>query len=316
MTQLVLAGNEAVNSAIKAASGEKAFHAYIISGPAGTGKKTASKYLCAALECTSPDRIHFGPCGECPACRKVLRGIHPDVREYTMEGKENFLVGQSRELRDDAMLTPNEGRHKVYLLPDAAQMNEAASNALLKILEEPPDYAVFILISDNAASLPATIRSRCVEIRTRPVKNDLGIQVIKNEIPDAAESVIDEALEICDGSIGRAIDYLTGNDSQDFGEEAFKAVLADDEFSLLTVLLSLEKRPKSEVTSVLAFIAEKTALCAMGTKPPSGCRLTIPQLFAVAREANSLRDGSSLYISAGNYLAAAAARLYLAAHTV
>ena len=203
-----LAGNARVRRAICAAGGKSPFHAYIISGPDGSGKTLTSRLLASALECSSEEALR--PCGKCLACRKVDHGTHPDVRVIEMEGKESFLVGQSRELRADASRLPNEGRHKVYILPDAEFMNEAASNALLKILEEPPEYAVIVLVAENPALLPETVRSRCVELRLRPVTAEEGLPILQEKFPEESTAVLTSALEASGGIIGRAADTVSG----------------------------------------------------------------------------------------------------------
>ena len=134
-------------------------HAYIISGPAGSGKATLATTLAQAMMCTaSGDR----PCLTCPQCRKVAGNIHPDlVRLRPLEGKRDIVVEQIRSVRSDTYIRPNEGNRKIYLIEEAPSMNHAAQNALLKVLEEGPAYASFLLIAENAGVLLPTIRSRC-----------------------------------------------------------------------------------------------------------------------------------------------------------
>ncbi|MBR6772910.1 MAG: DNA polymerase III subunit [Clostridia bacterium] len=300
-----LAGNARVVRAIEAAGGENPFHAYIISGPDGSGKTLTSRLLSSALVCTEPPGLR--PCGKCLACRKVDHGTHPDIRVIEMEGKESFLVNQSRELRADASRLPNEGRHKVYILPDAEFMNEAASNALLKILEEPPEYTVIVLIAENPAALPETVRSRCVELRLRPVSAREGLRALKEQFPDENESVLAAALEKGGMLIGAAADTLLGRDSSvDTAVSAAEAIFARDEFGLLTALMSLERAGKEEIRRELAELARiLSSAAAQGKKTGLSPR----ELCLAAEKASDIQRKSALYISAGNLLAGAAAEL-------
>ena len=134
----------------------RASHFYLISGPAGSGKHTLARLLAAALQCEDPQ----APCGVCHACRKVLSGNHPDY--ITVEDPEHKKVAVKivRQIRDDMFIRPNEGKKKIYLFPQ--ELGIEGQNALLKILEEPPGYGVFILLAENAEQLLTTVRSRSV----------------------------------------------------------------------------------------------------------------------------------------------------------
>ena len=300
-----LVGNARVRRAIEAAGGENPFHAYIISGPDGSGKTLTSRLLASALVCTeSPSRR---PCGKCLACRKVAHGTHPDVRVVEMEGKESFLVGQSRELRADASRLPNEGRHKIYILPDADHMNEAASNALLKILEEPPEYTVITLIAENPAALPETVRSRCVELRLRPVSTEEGLGALSEMFPEEKPEVLRSALEKGGNLVGKAADVVLGRETEAaVALLAAEAVFARDEFGLLTALMSLEKAGKEEIRRELGELAKILSRGAMGS---AKTELSPREICLAANKAAELYGKSALYISAGNLLAGAAAEL-------
>jgi len=108
------------------------------------------------------------PCGVCNHCVKVSRSLHPDVMAVSApSGKREILIEQIRDLKKDIIVFPNEAEKKVYLINDADMMNRSAQNALLQILEAPPCHAVIILKTDNPAALLPTVRSRCVEVKTR-----------------------------------------------------------------------------------------------------------------------------------------------------
>lgn len=139
-------------------------HAYILSAPAEEGYKAAQD-LAAAMLCTAPAAR---PCGICENCRKAAKSIHPDIltveRQTDDKGKQKreIYVEQIRSIVADAVVLPNEADKKVYIIRDAGTMNAAAQNALLKILEEPPYFVSFILVTDTPGTLLETVRSRCV----------------------------------------------------------------------------------------------------------------------------------------------------------
>ena len=149
---------------------EELGHAFLITGPDPAEREKLGQFCAQALLCEGEGSR---PCGRCPACRKVEKGIHPDLlrRERLPDpnnhGKKfrDFKVDQVRELGGEAYILPNEGKRKVFLLPEADAMNPQAQNALLKLLEEPPAYAAFLLLGRNPGAFLPTIKSRCVSLR-------------------------------------------------------------------------------------------------------------------------------------------------------
>ena len=136
-------------------------HAYLFSGESGIGKKMTALGLAAAVNCGAVDPD--GGCGNCPSCRKVASGGHPDVHFLAAEGNE-IKIDQVREAQHDLALRPFEGNKKVLIVDGAEGLNPASANAFLKTLEEPPGDALIILITAMPQSLLPTIRSRCQEI--------------------------------------------------------------------------------------------------------------------------------------------------------
>ncbi len=159
-----LAGNDALKEQLLAQLKQgRLGHAFIVSGPAGAGKEILGDILARALVCSAPEGK---PCGRCPDCRKALGAIHPDIITVLPEqDKKTVSVDQIRALGADAHIRPNEAMRKVYLLPQAdTRLRGEAQNAMLKLLEEGPAYAAFVLLADNAGSLLTTVRSRCQEL--------------------------------------------------------------------------------------------------------------------------------------------------------
>lgn len=146
-------------------------HSVIFSG---SGDLTAAaRFYAAALECTQQDR----PCLRCPACSKVLRGIHPDVITAGNDDGKDLSVEALRALRSDAFIQPNEGACKVFLFPDCRRLTVQDQNVLLKLVEEGPSYAAFLFCTENPGVLLPTVRSRCVELAVRPMGEE-NIQLL------------------------------------------------------------------------------------------------------------------------------------------
>lgn len=155
-----LAGNRALKAQLlPRLSGGTLGHAFILAGPAGSGKHKLASILAQAMVCSGQGTK---PCGSCPACKKALAGIHPDIVTIApLEDKKAINVDQVRQMRADAYIRPNEAVRKVYILEQTEQMRDEAQNAMLKLLEEGPAYAAFLLLTDNPGSLLITVRSRC-----------------------------------------------------------------------------------------------------------------------------------------------------------
>lgn len=137
-------------------------HALIFSGSGN--RVSAARYAAAAMECTAESK----PCLACPACRKVMQDIHPDVTFVRDAEHKELSIDTVRAMRADAFIRPNEGARKVYIFEDCTILTEKDQNVLLKLVEEGPAYAAFFFCAENPAVLLQTIRSRCVEVKLPP----------------------------------------------------------------------------------------------------------------------------------------------------
>lgn len=178
-------------------------HAYILSGPDGAQKRDEAQRLAQTYVCTGENR----PCGVCPGCRKALAGIHPDLIHVGEEGKD-VNVAAIRALRSDAYVLPNEAERKVYLIDRADTMNPSAQNAMLKLLEDGPPYAAFLLLAESEGALLPTVRSRCELIR---------LDHLVGEGPDP--ELVAEADKLCALLLGedelRLLEYCVGLEKWD-----------------------------------------------------------------------------------------------------
>lgn len=152
--------------------------------------------------------------GNAPPGRKSLTGIHPDIREYGSDGgARSFHLDVIRAIKADVFITPNEGKYKMYLLENAQTMTVQAQNALLKILEEPPSYAVFLLTAESRESMLPTILSRCVTIPLSPVSEEETVAALRAAFPDRPEEELRRAAGPCAAasSAGRWRLWKTGS---------------------------------------------------------------------------------------------------------
>ena len=178
-------------------------HFYLISGPSGSGKRTLARLLAAAILCKEEER----PCLSCHVCRRVLEGNHPDV--ITVEDPEHKTTAVKivRRFREDVFIRPNESDHKIYLFPQ--ELGLEGQNALLKILEEPPKYGVFILLSDNPDKLLPTVRSRCTELKMQAIPGELLKKQLQKDFPQATNEDLEAAIRRSGGFLGQARELLS-----------------------------------------------------------------------------------------------------------
>ena len=243
-----LLGNEQLKSNLLSARRKgKLSHFYLISGPEGSGRHTLADALAQALMCEAPD----GPCGHCRACRKIREHIHPDYILADDPSSRTVKVGFVREIRSDVFIRPNEGIRKIYLFPRAQDMGLEAQNALLKVLEEPPAYGVFLLLTDNPEKLLPTIRSRCVELKMQPLQDQVLRPTLHREFPGAAESAVSAAILRSGGYLGQARALLQGSTMSEQTRRFAACYAARDVLGMTQLLVSMEKWKRDALIPVL-----------------------------------------------------------------
>jgi DNA polymerase-3 subunit gamma/tau len=201
---------------------ERIAHGYIFSGHRGIGKTTVARILAMALNCRSAEKPPIEPCGVCESCTEIRAGNAIDVIE--IDAATNRGIDEIRELREAARYRPARDRFKIYILDEAHQITDAAFNALLKTLEEPPSHVVFMMATTQPEDIPQTIRSRCQHFSFRAVKFDdimgqLRDIVTQEKIPadddalallaEAGDGSLRDALSILDQAIASTSDHLT-----------------------------------------------------------------------------------------------------------
>lgn len=304
-----IVGNDALKKRLRAdVQTGSLSHAYIIEGRRGCGKHLTARSIAAAVNCTGD--AESLPCGKCEACRKILAGLSPDVITVTREsGKATLGVDVVRALRADTATVPGELDRKVYIVEEADLMTEAAQNALLLTLEEPPAFVMFLLLCENARTLLETIRSRAPTIRVEPLgralldaylcESDPRARLTKNNLPDEYEAILTAA----DGSVGEALRLLDPKERKAFLSERASVrsivdALADRSASdTLTALLPQPplKRPEAIALFSLLLTALRDLIAVSRAEDPHLCFFTDAEEAADLASRFSLSSLASLF---------------------
>ena len=228
-------------------------HAYIMNGARGSGKKLLANLFATTLLCEKggPD-----PCNECHSCKQAESGNHPDIIRVTHEKPNSISVDDIREqINNTIMIKPYQGPYKIYIIDHADIMTPQAQNALLKTIEEPPKYAVIMLLTENAETLLPTITSRCVMLKLRYIKDTL----IKKYLMETME-IPDYKAEICtafaQGNMGRAIMLANSEHFNEIRDEAIQLLKYIHEMELSEIVQAVSRitKYKLEITDYLDII--------------------------------------------------------------
>lgn len=241
-------------------------HCYLISGPEGSGKHTLARLLAAAIQCRGEDK----PCCTCTACRKVLSDTHPDFITVDDPEKKVVPVDLIRKARADMYVQPNEGTKKIYLFPRAQDMEAPGQNALLKILEEPPAYGVFILLTDNPERLLPTVRSRCTGLTMLSLPESVLREALEKEFPESSPEAVAAAVSRSGGYLGQAKQLLSTGSQLSPQTEGFAAsFMKRDAYGLVQVLVPMEKWKRDQLIPVLeewAALLQQALVCRSGVQ--------------------------------------------------
>ena len=222
-------------------------HFYLISGPAGSGKHTLANLLAEDILCEGSRK----PCGSCVHCRKMRSGNHPDFITVEDPEHKNVAVKIVRQIREDMFVRPNEAAYKIYLFPQ--ELGIEGQNALLKILEEPPAYGVFLLLTDNPDKLLPTVRSRCTELKLQALEEKTLRNQLRLDFPKATEEDIAAAMFRSGRFLGQARALLENGDALPPQTESFVQAFATRDSLLLTqTLVPMEKWKRDALAEILA----------------------------------------------------------------
>ena len=216
-------------------------HFYLISGPKGSGKRTLARLLAAAAVCRDENK----PCLTCPACRKAMTNNHPDIIAVTDPDHKAVAVKIVREYREDVYIKPNEADKKVYIFPQ--ELGTEGQNALLKILEEPPSYGVFILLAENPQQILTTVRSRCTLLQMESLPKGLLLSQLGKQFPGADQEQLLAAAERSGGYLGQAAELLKEGEVVSGRTKAFaKAFLDSDPVAMTRLMVGMEKTKRDQ----------------------------------------------------------------------
>ena len=219
--------------------------------------------------CAEPD----GPCGVCRSCRKVLGGSHPDYITVDAPDKKIIPVQLVRDIRADVYIKPNEGARKIYLFPRAQDLNTEGQNTLLKILEEPPSYGVFLLLCENPEKLLPTVRSRATALQLLALDSQTLCQELSRRFPETDQTTIRAAAERSGGYLGQAIQLLEQGDAVSPQLESFVAGFGQKlHLQVLNALAPMEKWDRERFAKELIQwqqILQQALLCRSGVSVTS-----------------------------------------------
>jgi DNA polymerase III subunit gamma/tau len=286
-------GQEHVTRTLKNAIAQgRTAHGYIFSGHRGIGKTTVARILAMALNCRSSDKAVEEPCGVCESCTEIRAGNSVDVIE--IDAATNRGIDEIRELREGTRYRPARDRFKIVILDEAHQITDAAFNALLKTLEEPPDHMVFMLATTQPEDIPQTIRSRCQNFSFRAVRfeeimdqlRDLsareGISADEDALAMLAEagdgsmrdalSILDQAIASADGRLtAESIRQLVGAAPSGAMEEVMQAVSAESSDRVLRLvdrLIGDGQNPTHFARQLVRFIRNTIVAKVAGADSP------------------------------------------------
>lgn len=277
----------------------KISHAYIINGQRGAGKKMLARLFAMTLQCESKVS---DPCGECRSCMQAKNGNQPDIITITHEKPTSISVDEIRQqLNGDVMIKPYSSPYKIYIIPEADLMTQQAQNALLKTLEEPPEYAVIFLLTENADGLLATIRSRCVMLKLKNIKDKLVKKYLMEQM-----QVPDYQAELCaafaQGNIGRAAMLAKSEYFNEIKEDAIQLMKYIDQMELHEIVSAIKQinKYKLEVTDYFDILTiwYRDVLLYKATKDVSGLVFGDQLQFIKEKAAKSSYEGIEKILSA------------------
>lgn len=217
----------------------KISHAYVINGERFSGKEFIANVFAMALQCEHPDGVE--PCQRCHSCKQALSGNQPDIIRVTHEKPNTIGVDDIRtQINTDIAIKPYSSPRKIYIIQEGEKMTAQAQNALLKTLEEPPAYAVILILTTNMDALLPTILSRCVVLNMKPVRDDLVKKYLMEElqIPDYKANV---CVAFARGNLGKARQLASSEEFDHIKEEAVSMLKYVQDMEINEMLAAIKK---------------------------------------------------------------------------
>lgn len=217
-------GQEHIKEHLKSTlTSKKVSHAYLITGEIAAGKEFIANVFAQALTCEDPVN-EVNPCGKCHSCIQAITKNHPDIITVTHEKPNTVSVDDVREkIVADVQIKPYSSKYKVYIMNEAEKMTPQAQNALLKTLEEPPEYAVILLLTTSKTAMLPTIISRCIQLDMRPVEDKIVRKYLMSElrVPDYQADI---CVAFARGNIGKAKSLASSDEFENIKEEAIRVL--------------------------------------------------------------------------------------------
>lgn len=281
----VIGHNDVIEHLQRGMKEDKVSHAYILAGEKGAGKKMLADIFATTLQCEKKDG---NPCGMCKSCIQAESGNHPDIIWVTHEKVSIGVDDIRNQVNNDIAIKPYSSPYKIYIIPDGEKMTEQAQNALLKTMEEPPHYAVILLLTENVNSFLPTILSRCVTLQLKPVAPQLIKKHLmeKFHVPDYLAEL---SARFSQGNVGKAIRYASSEEFSEVKKDTvhmLKHVEDMKSYEIVQFIKSMAER-KKDINDYLDLMLlwYRDVLMFKVTRDPNGL-LFADELSAISKQAS------------------------------
>lgn len=233
----VIGHREVIEHLQKGIQENKVSHAYILAGEKGSGKRLLADIFASTLQC---EKGSIQPCGTCKSCMQVEGGNQPDIIYVTHEKASLGVDDIRQQVNNDVAIKPYSSPWKIYIIPDGEKMTEQAQNALLKTIEEPPEYAMFLLLTENINTFLPTILSRCVTLQLKPVDAKLIKKFLmeKRQIPDYLAEL---SAAFSQGNVGKAIRYASSEEFIEMKKDTIHVLTHVDDMKNYEIMQFIKK---------------------------------------------------------------------------
>lgn len=282
----VIGHREVIEHLQKGIQENKVSHAYILAGEQGSGKRLLADIFARTLQC---QKGSIEPCGTCPSCIQAAGGNQPDIIYVTHEKASLGVDDIRNQVNGDVAIKPYSSPYKIYIIPDGEKMTEQAQNALLKTIEEPPEYAVFLLLTENINMFLPTILSRCVTLQLKPVEPKLIKKFLmeKKQIPDYLAEL---SAGFSQGNVGKAIRYASSEEFIERKQDTIHVLTHVDEMKNYEIMQFIKKmaEQKKDITDYLDLMLlwYRDVLLFKVTQDPNGL-LFADEISNIRKQAQS-----------------------------